>query len=169
MKKCRYTNEQLQLAVKDSLSNSGVCRLLGLSPKGGNLNTIKTKIIKLGLDNSHFTGQFWNKGLDYTAHRSIKRKDDCDVFIERSGWSAGSIKKRLFSGGHKQHICEVCRLSEWNGQKIPVELHHINGINNDNRIENLQILCPNCHYQTDNHGVKNINPDGYGVYKNIYK
>ena len=49
------------------------------------------------------------------------------------------------------HKCECCGLTEWLGQPIALELHHINGITTDNRLDNLVILCPNCHAQTDNY------------------
>ena len=52
--------------------------------------------------------------------------------------------------------CECCKNVEWNGRPIPLEVHHINGDNTDNRLENLQILCPNCHALTENWRGKNI-------------
>lgn len=53
--------------------------------------------------------------------------------------------------GYKEYICEKCKRTEWEGEPISLELHHMNGDNRDNRIENLQLLCPNCHAQTDNY------------------
>lgn len=64
--------------------------------------------------------------------------------------------KKLFNEGLKERKCECCNNTEWMGYPIPLELHHINGVHTDNRIENLQVLCPNCHAQTDNYRGKNI-------------
>ena len=69
-----YTQEQFIEAVKNSYSYSGVCRILGISPKGGNLKTVKNKIQQLELNASHFTGQRWNRGKTSESHSSIKKK-----------------------------------------------------------------------------------------------
>ena len=91
----RYTEEQFIQAVKDSKSYSEVCRRIGISDKGGNLNTVKRKIEKLKLDMSHFTGSRWNKGLTSEDHKSIKKKDISEILIENSGWSSfNNIKGR---------------------------------------------------------------------------
>ena len=80
----RYTIEDLKEAVSLSKSYSEVCRRLGISDKGGNLNTVKKKIIDLGLDMSHFTGSRWNKGLTSEEHKSIKKKNISEILIENS-------------------------------------------------------------------------------------
>lgn len=153
----RYTQEQFVEAVKVSKSYAEVCRRIGISPKGGNLRTVKNKINKLGLDMSHFTGARWNKGITAEEHPSIKKKDISEILVVNSGWNSSSIRLRLFKEGLKEHKCECCGNTEWLGQPIPLELHHINGIHTDNRLENLQILCPNCHAQTDNYSGKSSN------------
>jgi DNA-binding CsgD family transcriptional regulator len=66
------------------------------------------------------------------------------------------LKRRLFDAGIKTRRCESCRLSEWRGLAIPLALHHVNGDRHDNRLENLQILCPNCHGLTDTWAGRNI-------------
>ena len=64
--------------------------------------------------------------------------------------SRHNVKLRLIAEGLKQNQCELCGLTEWLGESLSMALHHVNGDGRDNRLENLQLLCPNCHSQTDN-------------------
>lgn len=64
--------------------------------------------------------------------------------------SRGHLKQRLIRLGLKENSCEVCSLSDWLGAPLSMALHHINGDGHDNGLENLQLLCPNCHSQTEN-------------------
>lgn len=149
-----YTQEEFKQAVKDSYSYSGVCRILGITPKGGNLRTVKNKIEKLGLDSSHFTGARWNKGKTSKDHPSIKRRNLSEVLViqtNRKGWGSSKLRQRLIEDGVKALKCELCGRNEWMGVPIALELHHINGNHYDNRLENLLVLCPNCHALTDSH------------------
>lgn len=79
-----------------------------------------------------------------------------EILIEKSSYkNSARLKKRLISEGLKEEKCENCGLTEWMGQKISLQIHHINGVHDDNRVENLQILCPNCHSLTDTYAGKN--------------
>lgn len=146
----KYNKEQLENIIKDSLSISDVCRKLGLKTVGGNYKTIKTYIKKYSLDISHFTGQSWNKGKNYTY--SSKKYAINDIFIENSTYTnLYRLKKKLIFNGLKEYVCEKCGLTEWNGQLLSLHLDHKNGNNLDHRLENLQFLCPNCHSLTTNY------------------
>ena len=67
------------------------------------------------------------------------------------------LKKHLLKEGIKVRRCESCGLTEWGSVLIPLELHHANGVNNDHRLSNLQLLCPDCHALTDSYRDKNQN------------
>ena len=148
MSKRKYTIADLESAVKQSKSIAGVLRLLGLRPIGGNYRTVHRLIETHGLDISHFTGQGWNVGLQFQPKKSIS---DDEIFVQDSNykcsWRLSERYKKLTKIAH----CENCGLEKWQGCDIPLEIHHINGINTDNRRDNLQLLCPNCHALTDNY------------------
>lgn len=148
MSKFTFTDEELIDAVKQSLSIANVCRILGLKPRGGNYKTLKYKFEELNIDTSHFTGQGWNIGMKFNPSKKFTAKE---ALIENSPCkNLGSIKRILINENLKEYKCEICGLTEWMGSPISLELHHINGNNRDNRLENLQWLCPNCHSMTDN-------------------
>jgi hypothetical protein len=72
------------------------------------------------------------------------------------------LKLKLLKDGIKEHRCEKCNNTQWNNSIIPLELHHINGDSNDNELSNLQLLCCNCHAQTDNYKSKNRSTSKHG-------
>ena len=148
----KYTEEKFIDAVKTSTSIRQVLNKLGLKEAGGNYVIFKTRIKNLGLDTSHFKGQGWNKGKKLGPKRKL---EELLVIDKKHPYQSYKLKNRLLQEGIKIHQCESCGISEWMGQLAPLELDHINGINYDNRLENLRILCPNCHAQTDTYRGKN--------------
>lgn len=156
MGKRKWTDEQFIEAVKTSPSYAEVMKKIGLKPAGSNYDTVKRKISELGLDTSHMTGKVWNQGERY---RPIKEARPLgEVLVEHSTWiNTNNLRKRLLKEGVKEYKCECCGNTEWMGEPIALELHHINGVKDDLRIENLQILCPNCHAFTDNYRGRNMN------------
>lgn len=156
MNKRKWDNKTFIQVVNTSLSYAEVIRKLDLKVAGSNYDTVKRKITELNLDTSHMTGKIWNQGKRY---RPIKRaKPLKEVLVKHSTWvNTNNLRKRLLNEGLKERKCECCGNTKWMGEPIALELHHINGIKDDLRIENLQILCPNCHAFTDNYRGKNIN------------
>ena len=151
----KYTKELLEDIIKRSFSIRQVLIELNLSPKGGSYKTIKNKIKLWSIDVSHFTGSGWNVGDRYRKFGKVAELKD--ILVKDSNYTnTYNLKNKLINQNLKNHICENCELNSWLNKPIPLELHHINGINNDHRIENIQLLCPNCHAQTDNYRGKNI-------------
>ena len=145
-----YSEEDLREAVKTSTSIRQVLDKLNIVPAGGNYQTTNRRIQKLDIDTSHFTGQAWNRGKVIGPKRPIE-----EYLKENSVVQSFRLKNRLLLEGIKQHKCECCGITEWNKKPAPLELDHINGNHHDNRLENLRILCPNCHAQTDTYRGKN--------------
>lgn len=150
MNRRKWTDEQFIEAVKSSLSYAEVMRKLNLHIGGSNYDTVKRKIKELNLDTSHMTGKVWNQGERY---RQVKKaRPLSEILVEHSTFvNTNNLRLKLLKEGVKEHKCECCGRSEWMGKPIALELHHVNGIKDDLRIENLQILCPNCHAFTDNY------------------
>lgn len=143
--KYSYSDEQLKEAVKTSLSISQVLSKLGIVCAGGNYKTVKHRIEKLNIDSSHFTGQGHLKGKNHNFNPAKKLKD---ILVINSYYNSNDLRKRLIKEGVKEYRCECCNNTEWLNIPIALELEHVNGINTDNRISNLKLLCPNCHAQT---------------------
>jgi 5-methylcytosine-specific restriction endonuclease McrA len=148
-----YSDEQLISAVAQSKSVAQVLGLLGLRPAGGNYKTVQLRMTALGLDASHFTRQGWNRGMKFDA-RPVRPLSE--VLVEGSNYQSFLLRRRLVSEGLKAAQCEECLSTTWNAQPIPLELEHVNGRNDDNRFENLKLLCPNCHAQTPTYRGRNI-------------
>lgn len=155
MRKKRWTTEQFVNAVNTSYSYAEVITKLGLKVAGSNYDTVKRQIRELNLNTSHMTGKAWNQGERY---RNLKQSRPLrEVLVEHSTWvNTNNLRKRLLKEGIKKYECECCGNSMWMGKPIALELHHVNGIKDDLRLENLQLLCPNCHSFTDNYRGKNI-------------
>lgn len=154
MSKRSWTDNEFIEAVKSSLSYAQVIRKLQLKVAGSNYDTVKRKIEELGLDTSHMTGQGWNQGERFTLLK--KSTPLSEILVKHSPFvNANHLKERLLKEGIKERKCEYCGNTEWMGKPIALELHHINAVKDDQRLENLVLLCPNCHALTDNYRGKN--------------
>lgn len=132
--------------IKTSYSLREVCIKSNIVVTTGNYNTLKKIITENNIDISHFKRQ----GGVY------KKPEKIEYYLTKNSTiSSFKLKNKLFKYALKEKKCECCGLTEWMGKPINLQLHHVNGINTDNRLENLQILCPNCHSFTDNFSGKN--------------
>jgi len=152
-RKRTYTDEQFIEAVEKSLSWRQVLQKLNLNATGGNYTSMKNLASRLGTNTEHFTGKGWNKGDRY---KSPSKRDTKDILVEDSTYtSTHHLKHRLWKEGLLRNECYECAITEWNDKPISLQLDHINGKRTDNRLENLRILCPNCHSQTITFAGKN--------------
>ena len=139
-----FTLAQIQEFVEQSRSFRQLAQFLGYSPDGGSsIATVRKMTEELQLDTSHFTGMAWNKNnFDYERFQDGKAmKPD------------HALRALTQLRGHN---CERCKLAEWQGVIIPLEVHHKDGDHLNNELENLELLCPNCHALTENWRGKNV-------------
>jgi Zn finger protein HypA/HybF involved in hydrogenase expression len=149
-----YDVTKLKELVKTSTTYSEICRGFKIKTTGSNIRTIKKRIVENNLDNSHFEGQKF-KGIR-RERTGQKGKDINEILIINSSYSQHALKRRLLKEELLEYACEKCKnRGEWMNEKIVLQLDHKNGVNNDNRIENLRFLCPNCHSQTKTYAGKN--------------
>ena len=153
VRKRSWSKEQLENAVKVSYSIRSVLKLLGLVEAGGNYDQVKKYIKEYGLDSSHFTGQIWNKGMRGIGKPIYSLKQ---ILTKNSTYQSYMLKNRLFKANLKVPKCELCSWAEKSSDgRLPLELDHINGDRHDNRLENIRILCPNCHSLQLTHRARN--------------
>lgn len=159
MGKCSNKDEFIKLFY-ESCSISDLGRKLGYSLKndrlpGGVSRHIRRYIDLYQLDKNFLLGSAWAKNKTRDTNISLEKNAVKRETPWEKAFSFGSkihnqcLLKRLVRAGKKKYECEICCLYEWQNKEIILELHHKNGVHYDNREENLQILCPNCHSQVE--------------------
>ena len=151
----RFTRQEIEQFVKESCSYAQLAKKIGYDnvEKNGNAyRTVHNMINELGLNTSHFKGQGWLKDQNFDNKKYIP----FDEYIKGDSVQTNKLRTKLLKEGLKEHKCECCQNTIWNEQPIPLEVHHEDGNKDNNDIDNLKLLCPNCHALTDNYRGKNI-------------
>lgn len=147
-----WTDEQLIEAVKTSYTKQEVGRKLGLTTYGANSRTIKKHIERLNLDTSHF----WNRNEQLKEARKNQKTMTLEEMFSINTVDRKHIKNTIIENKMLPYECSNCKINSWDGKPLSLHLDHINGASNDNRLENLRFLCPNCHSQTDTYCGKQL-------------
>lgn len=146
----KLDEDEFRQLIKASVGYSDALRKLGLSTRGGStLDVLKRRINELRIDTSHFS-----KGACISKQITIYPLNT--ILVKHSKYAnMSALKRRLIKEKLLIYRCDICGLSSWQDKPIALQIDHINGDNSDNRINNLRLLCPNCHSQTNTYAGKN--------------
>ena len=146
----KLTDEEFIDLVKSSLNTSEVLFKLGYNTKGNSwgYSQVKQRMTDLNLTGRDFKGRS-------AITNDYKKVDKQKLFCQHSKHNRNVLRKTIIREQLLPYKCAICGITEWQGKTLSLELDHINGENNDNRLENLRFLCPNCHSQTTTYGARN--------------
>lgn len=144
------TDEQFINLIKGCINISEVLFKLGYSIKGNSwgFSMVRKRMQDLNINPSLFKGKS-------TLNTSVEKVDPTKLFSSNSKHNRSVLRRYIIKHKLIPYKCAICGTVEWQGKTLSLELDHINGINNDNRLENLRFLCPNCHSQTTTYGSRN--------------
>lgn len=140
--------DHLKQIVKESNTRNNILMRLGRNNSSNSYKLLNRLINRHNIDISHLKSEADARRLTY----SKKLLSDEEFFIKDSTISRSAVKKRILRNQLIDYICDICGQDEgWRNKKLVLILDHINGIRNDNRIENLRFVCPNCNSQLSTH------------------
>ena len=146
------TDEQFVNLIKNSANIAEVLFKLGYTVKGNSwgYSQVKQRMTDLNLSSANFKG----KNTYYETNKEREISPD-KLFRINCKHTRTVLRRNIIRNNLLPYKCAICGISKWNNKTLSLELDHINGMNNDNRLENLRFLCPNCHSQTTTYGSRN--------------
>ena len=164
----KLSDEQFVELLKKSSTISEVLFKLGYTVKGNSwgYSQVKRRMDDLNLDYSIFKGK--SAVIKPGRLNNVKKED---ILKENCKHQRTVLRRYVIKNNLIPYKCAICGCTEWQGKTLSLELDHINGINNDNRLENLRFLCPNCHSQTSTYGSRNqqLNSSEYDISDDLRK
>lgn len=164
----KLSDEQFVELLKKSSTISEVLFKLGYTVKGNSwgYSQVKRRMDDLNLDYSIFKGK--SAVIKTNKLNNVKKED---ILKENCKHQRTVLRRYVIKNNLISYKCAICGCTEWQGKTLSLELDHINGVNNDNRLENLRFLCPNCHSQTSTYGSRNqqINSSEYYIPDDLRK
>lgn len=143
-----WSEQTLKETVKNCICWWDWMRILGVPTRGCNYRTLKKKAAEYKIDTSHFNYKY---ARTHNGKRIVKNRSNSEIFNDTTPIKVESVKsayiERILNG--IPH-CERCGITNWNNEKIVFQLHHKDGDYRNNKLENIILLCPNCHSQTEN-------------------
>ena len=157
-RKLPFSEAEAREAIAHARCWAEAARFLGYRVAGGNVQTVMKHAARWKISTDHYDPRaVILEGLKRGRHRSGRRIPISEILVPDSTYSRSNLKERLYKEGLKERACELCGQGEdWCGRKMSLILDHINGVGNDNRIENLRIVCANCAATLETHCGRNL-------------
>jgi 5-methylcytosine-specific restriction endonuclease McrA len=147
----KYSDEEIRIFLSESYSLWEFCKKIGYKNKSSRTyQVIKQNLTDRNICLKDYPHLYKKLGI-------TSKKSNQDIFHKNSVYDRKDLKRKIIKEGILEYKCSMCGISEWMNKPLSLQLDHINGINNDNRLENLRFLCPNCHTQTPTWGSKKRN------------
>jgi hypothetical protein len=148
----KMPSDEFRKLIREAKTYKEILLRFGLKNKGGNHRTLKKRMREEGVDGSHLPKNFVAM-ISYNQGRKIPLEN---ILVRGSDYCRRNLKRRLLASGLIKNVCEVCgNKGKWRGKSLVLILDHRNGVSDDNRKENLRMVCPNCNSQLDTFAGRN--------------